>query len=194
MQVPPSKIVFSGDSAGGALCFETLIRTYAPNMTKNMNAPRTNFKINKPAGIFLVSPLIVSNTSEWSWNECKNDLVTHNLVTCILKEYMKLPDINPSDLHLLKFAHLRSGFERFAPKHVMFYYGGQEVMRTGIIAIAEAMQKSKSLNVVVRREEFHHDWYFLRQLIRNRDSHIVESADEEFASFAARAVKEYCPE
>lgn len=160
-------------------------------MVQDMNAPRTNFEVDKPAGVFLVSPLIVSNTTEWHWTECKNDIVSHELVTCILKEYMNLPDINPNDLHLLKFAHLRSGFERFSPKNVMFYYGGKEVMRPGIIAYSEAMQKCESLNVVVKREELHHDWYFLRQLVRSKYNHVIDKADEDFASFAANAVKEY---
>ncbi|CAO0803204.1 unnamed protein product [Mucor circinelloides] len=190
LNIPGSKIVLSGDSAGGALCLETLIRVYAPNILKDLGASRSNYNVELPAGLLLVSPLVSANTSSWLW-EFKQDIVTPVLASRVLKEYLNLPEAtNTDELHLLKLAHIRSDFDRFAPKNVMVYVGEREVMRDDILTLAQTVKQDEKFNVRIRRENFEHDWYFIRELVRPEDKHILQSSDEEFAAFCARSLTE----
>ncbi|CEP11952.1 hypothetical protein [Parasitella parasitica] len=190
LNIPGSKIILSGDSAGGALCLETLIRVYAPNILQDINASRSNFEAEIPAGILLVSPLVSANTSSWLW-QFENDIITPELASRVLKEYLNLPEAtNTDDLHLLKLAHISKDFDRFAPKNVMVYVGEQEVMRDDILALAHTVKKDKTCNVYIRKEDCLHDWYFIRELVKAQDKHILTSSDEEFVTFAARSLSE----
>ncbi|KAL9554594.1 hypothetical protein MBANPS3_002736 [Mucor bainieri] len=190
LHVPGSRIILSGDSAGGALCLETLIRVYAPNILKDLGAPRSNYTIELPAGLLLVSPLVSANTSSWLW-EFKQDIVTPVLASRVLKEYLNLPEAtNTDELHLLKLAHIRSDFDRFAPKNVMVYVGEREVMRDDILTLAQTVKQDDKFNVRIRKENFEHDWYFIRELVKPQDKHILQSSDEEFAAFCARSLNE----
>lgn len=188
--MPGSRIILSGDSAGGALCLETLIRVYAPNILKDLGAPRSNYNIELPAGLLLVSPLVSANTASWLW-EFKQDIVTPVLASRVLKEYLNLPEAtNTDELHLLKLAHIRSDFDRFAPRNVMVYVGEREVMRDDILTLAQTVKQDAKFNVRIRRENFEHDWYFIRELVRPQDKHILHSSDQEFAAFCARSLNE----
>ncbi|KAG2208240.1 hypothetical protein INT47_006095, partial [Mucor saturninus] len=190
LQIPGSKIILSGDSAGGALCLETLIRVYAPDMLENLDAPRTNFAAELPAGMLLVSPLVSADTHTWLW-EYKEDLITQSLATQVFKEYLNMPEAtNHEDLHLLKLARIRSGYNRFAPKNLLCYVGKREVMRDVILTLAESARSDGSTNVQVRQENFEHNWYFIRELVGYRDKHILDHCDAEFVDFAARCLKE----
>ncbi|KAI7907676.1 Alpha/Beta hydrolase protein, partial [Cokeromyces recurvatus] len=172
LKVPGSKIILSGDSAGGALCLETLIRVYAPEILRDLSSPRTNHAIQLPAGLFLVSPLVSANISTWLW-QYKEDLVTPLLATRVLKEYLNLPDAQDKEdeLHLLKLSQIDSDFHRFLPSHVLVYVGQREVMRDDILKMVNAIQQDHGhpkdrIKVQVRQENYEHDWYFIREVVR----------------------------
>ncbi|KAI8644119.1 Alpha/Beta hydrolase protein [Parasitella parasitica] len=190
LNIPGSKIILSGDSAGGALCLETLIRVYAPDILKDIGASRSNYAAEIPAGILLVSPLVSANTSSWLW-QFGNDIITPELASRVLKEYLNLPEAtNTDDLHLLKLALISKDFDRFVPKNVMVYVGEQEVMRDDILTLAHTVKQDKTCNVYIRKEDCLHDWYFIRELVKAQDKHILTSSDEEFVAFATRSLSE----
>lgn len=193
LQVPGSKIVLSGDSAGGSLCLETLIRIYAPEILTDLDAPRSNFDVELPAGLLLVSPLVSANTSEWLW-EFTEDLVTPVLAERVLKEYLNLPEADTTDLHLLKLTHISSGYDRFAPKNILCYVGEREVMRDEILKLVDAVRSDGKTNVELRKENYEHDWYFIREVIRSEDKYLLAESDEQFADFAARCLDEVSTE
>ncbi|RCH78726.1 hypothetical protein CU098_003635 [Rhizopus stolonifer] len=189
LKVPGSKIILSGDSAGGALCLETLVRVYAPGILTDIHFPRTNYRAELPAGLFLVSPLVSANTASWLW-EFTGDIITPVLANRVLKEYLNLPEANPSELHVLKLAHIRSGFARFAPKNILIYVGEREVMRDDILSLANTVKKDEKLNVQIRKENYEHDWYFIREIVKAQDRYIVDEADSQFVDFVASSVME----
>ncbi|KAI8078327.1 Alpha/Beta hydrolase protein [Thamnidium elegans] len=189
LKVPGSKIILSGDSAGGALCLETLIRIYAPDMLKDILAPRTNFSVELPAGILLVSPLVSADTNSWLW-EFKEDLITPALAKNVLKEYLNLPEADPAELHLLKLTRIESGYHRFAPKNVLCYVGEREVMRDVILKLTECARSDGTTQVEVRQENYEHNWYFIRELVAHHQNHVLQQCDEQFVDFAANCLNQ----
>lgn len=159
-------------------------------MLEDLNAPRTNFTTELPAGMLLVSPLVSADTHTWLW-EYKEDLITPSLATQVFKEYLNMPEAtNQQDLHILKLARIRSGYGRFSPKNLLCYVGKREVMRDVILTLTEVAKEDGSTKVQVRQEDFEHNWYFIRELVGYRDKHILEHCDTEFVEFAARCLKE----
>ncbi|KAI9267013.1 Alpha/Beta hydrolase protein [Helicostylum pulchrum] len=189
LKVPGSKIILSGDSAGGALCLETLIRIYAPDMLTDILSPRTNFSIELPAGLLLVSPLVSADTNSWLW-EFKKDIITPVLAKNVLKEYLNLPEADPTNLHLLKLTRITSGFNRFAPKNVLCYVGEREVMRDVILKLTDCARCDGNTLVEVRQENFEHNWYFVRELVARHQHHVLQQCDEQFVDFAANCLNQ----
>lgn len=162
-------------------------------MLFDLNAPRTNFDAELPAGLLLVSPLVSANTHEWLWHY-KEDLVTKLLASRVLKEYLNLPEADTADLHLLKLAHISSDYDRFAPKNILCYVGEREVMRDEILKLVQAVKSDGKTNVELRQENYEHDWYFIREVVKAQDRHILHQSDRQFADFAAKCVKEAAAE
>jgi acetyl esterase/lipase len=142
-----------------------------------------------PAGLILVSPLVSGNTSTWLW-QYTEDLVTPLLAKQVLKEYLGLPSANTDDLHLLKLCHITSDFDRFLPKNLLVYVGEREVMREDIMMLANAVKQDSKFNVEVRKENYEHDWYFIREVVKLDERHLLAQSDEQFAAFAAKALRE----
>ncbi|KAI9281898.1 Alpha/Beta hydrolase protein [Sporodiniella umbellata] len=188
--VSPNKIVFSGDSAGAALCFETLIRTYAPEIINDLNAPRTNFSIPLPAAILFTSPLLSSDTTHDSWTKYeKEDIITYKLADMVFKEYLGLPETKIEDLPILRLSQITSGFDRFLPKHVLLIVGTREVLRDSAMEMYEALKKENA-DVKLVEENFPHDWFLVHSVIDNRKRDVVKQYDEMFVDFAVKSVKE----
>lgn len=156
-------------------------------MLFDLNAPRTNFEAELPAGLLLVSPLVSANTHEWLWHY-KEDLVTKLLASRVLKEYLNLPEADTADLHLLKLAHISSDYDRFAPKNILCYVGEREVMRDEILKLVKAVRSDGKTNVELRQENYEHDWYFIREVVKAQDRHILDQSDAQFAEFAAKCL------
>ncbi|KAI9277048.1 Alpha/Beta hydrolase protein [Phascolomyces articulosus] len=191
LHVPSWKVIFSGDSAGGALCLETLMRTYAPSIINDLDAPRTNFDIGLPAAMLLVSPLITPETNSWSWENLeKHDMVTQHLAKLVFKEYLDFPNVDPEDVPILKLAKVEKDFERFAPKNVLVFVGDKEVMRDDILHLANAVEKDGKINIRVCKESYPHDWFLIREIVKQKDKYMLEQYDEVFVDFAAYAVAE----
>lgn len=163
---------------------------YAPGILEDLNAPRSNFDIELPAGLLLVSPLVSGDTDNWLWEEFKEDLVTPVLAERVLKEYLNLPEADPKDLHLLKLAHISQGYDRFAPKNILCFVGDREVMRDEILKLVDAVRSDGKTNVELRRENYEHDWYFIREVVRHEDRYLLREADEQIVDFAARCLDE----
>lgn len=189
--VSPSKIVLSGDSAGGALVLETLMRTYTPSILNSLSSPRENFTIPLPAACLLSSPLVSAETTSESWRIFeKKDIVTMNLAKLILKEYLGLPHVHIDDLPVMRLHHVRKDFERFLPKHVMVFCGDKEVLRDDILDMVRAVEEDGKINIQLYQEHYAHDWFMIHEIIKKKDKKLIAKYDEMFVDFAVKAVAE----
>lgn len=166
-----------------------MIRVYAPDILKDIEAPRTNYSIELPAGLLLVSPLVDAETHLWLW-EFKQDIITRSLAKTVLKEYLNLPEADDEHLHLLKLTRIQSGYNRFAPKNLLCYVGEREVMRDVILRLTECAKNDGSTKVQVRQENYEHNWYFIRELVGHHENHVLQQCDEQFVDFAVHCLQE----
>ncbi|KAL0080121.1 Alpha/Beta hydrolase protein [Phycomyces blakesleeanus] len=189
--VPGSKIIISGDSAGGALALETLMRTYSPKMLENLDAPRTNFSVQKPAGIFLSSPLVTAETSSNSWKEFnKTDIVSYQLAKLVIKELLGGSSVNPDEVAILRLSHVQDRFDRFLPNNALVLMGDIEVMRDDISNIVTNIKNGECTNIELYSENYAHDWYFIREIVKKADKKMLFKYDEIFAEFSIKSIKE----
>lgn len=187
--ISPSKIVLSGDSAGGALVLETLIQTYAPSILHDLSAPRENFKQPLPAAALLSSPLVsgVIETESWKLFH-KTDVVSMGLSKLIYKEYLGLPETKIEDLPIMRLHHVKNNFDRFMPKNVMVFIGDKEVLRDDVVNMVDAVKKDGKINIQFIKENYAHDWFMIHELIKKKDKHLISKYDEMFVDFCVKAV------
>ncbi|KAG2198461.1 hypothetical protein INT47_004448 [Mucor saturninus] len=191
LAVCPSKVVFSGDSAGGAFALETLMRTYTPDILDDLNSPRENYSIPIPAAVLLSSPLVSAETTSESWKLFhKKDMITLGLAKLIYKEYLGLPHVKVEDLPVMRLHHVRKDFDRFLPKNVMVFVGDKEVLRDDILDFAKAVKDDGKTNIQLIKEHYVHDWFMIREIVKKKDKKKLANYDELFVDFAVRAVKE----
>lgn len=76
------------------------------------------------------------------------------------------------------------------PKNLLVYVGEREVMREDIMTLANAVKQDVKFNVEVRKENYEHDWYFIREVVKLDERHLLVQSDEQFAAFAAKALRE----
>lgn len=189
--VSPSKVVFSGDSAGGAFALETLMRTYTPDILDNLDSPRENYSIPIPAAVLLSSPLVSAETTSESWKLFhKKDMITLDLAKLIYKEYLGLPHVRVEDLPVMRLHHVRKDFDRFLPKNVLVFVGDKEVLRDDILDFSKAVEEDGKCNIQLIQEHYIHDWFMIREIVKKKDKKMIENYDELFVDFAVRAVKE----
>ncbi|KAI8643240.1 Alpha/Beta hydrolase protein [Parasitella parasitica] len=189
--VSPSKIVLSGDSAGGALVLETLIETYAPSILHDLSAPRENFEQPLPAAVLLSSPLVSGVIESESWKMFhKTDVVSMGLAKLIYKEYLNLPKTKVEDLPIMRLHHVNSKFDRFLPKNVMVFIGDKEVLRDDVVNMVNAIKKDGKTNLLFIKESYAHDWFMIHELVKKKDKHLIAKYDEMFVEFCVDAVKE----
>lgn len=189
--ISPSKIVLSGDSAGGALVLETLIQTYAPSILHDLSAPRENFKQPLPAAALLSSPLVsgVIETESWKLFH-KTDVVSMGLSKLIYKEYLGLPETKIEDLPIMRLHHVKNNFDRFMPKNVMVFIGDKEVLRDDVVNMVDAVKKDGKINIQFIKENYAHDWFMIHELIKKKDKYLITKYDEMFVDFCADAVEQ----
>lgn len=189
--VSPSKIVLSGDSAGGALVLETLIQTYAPSILQDLSAPRENFEQPLPAAALLSSPLVsgVIETESWKLFH-KTDVVSMGLSKLIYKEYLGLPETKIEDLPIMRLHHVKNNFDRFMPKNVMVFIGDKEVLRDDVVNMVNAVKNDGKINIQFIKENYAHDWFMIHELIKKKDKHLIAKYDEMFVDFCVDAVEE----
>ncbi|OAD69075.1 hypothetical protein PHYBLDRAFT_67168 [Phycomyces blakesleeanus NRRL 1555(-)] len=190
LNVPASKIVLAGDSAGGALCMETLMRFYAPNVINDINSPREYMKATLPAGMALFSPLVSGDKDNWLWEANKHDIVSPQLAELVFKEYLDFPNKTKEEIPSFRLYGITSGFDRFFPKNVSVYVGEQEVMRDDILGTASRIMEDSKFNVDIHREDLVHDWYFVQEIVPQEDRHLFEKYDHTFVDFMAKSIKE----
>ncbi|KAG0167947.1 hypothetical protein DFQ28_006229 [Apophysomyces sp. BC1034] len=190
LNVPGNRIIVSGDSAGGALCLEMLVRFYAPGILTDHDAPRENFAVELPAGMLLVSPLVSGEVSAWRWDLA--DMITPMLAQRVLKDYLDLPNVNPEDLPILRLRHITKDYHRFAPKNMVFFVGDQEVMRDDILTVANNVKNQENVNIQICKEDYPHDWFLIREIVPLKDKPMLERYDNMFVDFAARSVNDAC--
>lgn len=189
--ISPSKIVLSGDSAGGALVLETLIQTYAPSILQDLSAPRENFKQPLPAAALLSSPLVsgVIETESWKLFH-KTDVVSMGLSKLIYKEYLGLPETKIEDLPIMRLHHVKNNFDRFMPKNVMVFIGNKEVLRDDVVNMVNAVKNDGKINIQFIKENYAHDWFMIHELIKKKDKHLIAKYDEMFVDFCVDAVEQ----
>lgn len=191
LEISPSKVVFSGDSAGGAFALETLMRTYSPSILDNLDSPRENYSIPIPAAVLLSSPLVSAETTSESWRLFhKKDMITLGLAKLIYKEYLGLPHVSIEDLPVMRLHHVRKDFNRFLPKNVMVFVGDKEVLRDDILEFVKAVEDDGKTNIKMIQEHYVHDWFMIREIVKKKDKKKIASYDELFVDFAVRAINE----
>ncbi|CEP18025.1 hypothetical protein [Parasitella parasitica] len=189
--VSPSKIVLSGDSAGGALVLETLIETYAPSILYDLSAPRENFDQPLPAAALLSSPLVSGVIESESWKQFhKTDVVSLGLAKLIYKEYLNLPETKVENLPIMRLHHVNNNFDRFLPKNVMVFIGDKEVLRDDVVNMVNAIKKEGRTNLLFIKENYAHDWFMIHELVKKKDKHLIAKYDEMFVDFCVDAIKE----
>ncbi|ORE18289.1 alpha/beta-hydrolase [Rhizopus microsporus] len=189
--VSPSKVVLSGDSAGGALVIETLIRTYAPGILDNLDAPRTNFDLPLPAAALLSSPLVSPETTQESWKKYeKKDIISLSLAKSVFKEYLDLPNVKMEDLPILRISQINNKFDRFLPKNVLVIAGTKEVLYDSIVQMVDFIKQDGKINLTFLEENLLHDWFLIHEVISKKDKGVIQKYDELFVDFAVKAVKE----
>lgn len=191
LHVPGWKVIMSSDSAGSALTLETLIRTYAPGIIDDPEAPRSNHKVHLPAGMVLSSPLVTPETNSSSWEQFeKNDMVSQHLAKLVFKEFLNYPHVNPDDLPILRLSSINHGYNRFAPRNALVFVGDKEVMRDDILQLVDTVKADGWTKVRVCREKYAHDWFLIREIVKKKDKVMLSQYDEVFVNFAAYAVAE----
>ncbi|KAI8330471.1 Alpha/Beta hydrolase protein [Chlamydoabsidia padenii] len=185
--VSPSKIIVSGDSAGGIISLEMLCHIYAPGLLTNPMAQRTNDKLDPPAGILLSSPLISVNQTSDTWKRyVDTDLVSSKLFDLVLKEYIQL-SINPLDklamLHLYNNLTLAGGMAHICRGGVLFFVGETEVFSQDIYDFADLIRQQTSLKVDLYKAPLPHDWYVIRDIVHLKDMSMVQHYDDLMAKW-----------
>ncbi|KAG0740760.1 hypothetical protein G6F16_000212 [Rhizopus arrhizus] len=185
--VSPSRIIVSGDSAGGTLAIETLVNIYAPDIFK---AKRPSLQIPLPAGLLLSSPFLSSDTSTESWIKYeKTDMVSKAANQVVSKRYFNFPNSKIEDIPALNLMKIEE-FKRFMPKHVWVIFGKQEVFYDSIIEMFDKVKREGGIEVELIQEDLSHDWFMFPQVIDFKHRHIVKKYDELFVDFVVKAVKE----
>jgi acetyl esterase/lipase len=126
---------------------------------------------------------------EWLWH-FKSDLVTPSLARTVVKEFLDIKsDKGRNSLPFLKIVNIKSGFSRFVPDNIMLIVGEKEVMRDDILSLAKTvMREEKKIRIQIHRENFGHDWYFLRDIVKSSQQHLVKRTDDAFIDFVAKTV------
>ncbi|KAI7905680.1 Alpha/Beta hydrolase protein [Cokeromyces recurvatus] len=194
--VSPSKIILSGDSAGGELVLETLIRTYSPSILNNLDSPRENFDLPLPAGALLSSPLVSPKTTSESWKRyAKTDMVSLQLANLVHKEYLglsKTKEAENDDLFpIMRLIHIQKNFDRFLPKHVLVFIGEKEVLHDDVVEMVNYIKTDGKVNIQLIKEKYAHDWFLIHEIIKKKDkAAVIAKYDELFVDFAVKAVIE----
>ncbi|KAI8381370.1 Alpha/Beta hydrolase protein [Radiomyces spectabilis] len=204
LQVPACQIVLTGDSAGGTLCLETLVRLFAPDLmdedggdaadTAAARCSSDHHDIDIPAGLVLVSPLVSPNTEAWLWQQ--NDFVSPRLAACVQHEYFNVSTESIADLPLSRLSLLESDFVRFLPQHLAVYVGNREVMRDDILTMArritqDHLRHGRGVHVNIYSEDYAHDWYFIREIVPVRQrAAIFDKHDAQFTDFCVHALQQ----
>lgn len=185
--VSPSRIIVSGDSAGGTLAIETLVNVYAPDIFK---AKRPSLQIPLPAGLLLSSPYLSPDTSTESWTKYeKTDMVSKASTQVVSKRYFDFPNNKIEDIPALNLMKIEE-FKRFMPKHVWVIFGTQEVFHDSIIEMFDKVKREGVIEVELVQEDLSHDWFMFPQVIDVKHRHIVKKYDELFVDFVVKSVKE----
>lgn len=186
--VSPNRIIMSGDSAGGALAFEILIRKHVPSMI--FEGVEDTETLPLPAGMLLSSPLVTHDTCSKSWKKYRHtDLVSKSLFNLVMKEYLNVPETKEEDILLLKIAKIREGFERFLPKQIMVFAGRKEVFYDDICEIVEQIRQEGIIDITLHTENYAHDWFLIHEILKKKErKRLVQKYDELFVDFAVDAV------
>lgn len=194
--VPGSKIVVTGDSAGGALLLETMMDVNAPETYDHLGGSNAAGAIEAhgnrdlPAAMMLSSPLVTEQFSSPSWKENeKHDLITTKFARQVLREYFD-PEVapTPDTMKVLALARMQSGFEDFIPKNVLIFVGKKEVMRDDILELANRVKENSSISLQVVQENLVHDWFMIRDLVKNKS--ILERNDKIFIRFIKNSLEQ----
>ncbi|KAI8890134.1 alpha/beta-hydrolase [Backusella circina FSU 941] len=189
LEVAPSRIVVTGDSAGACLIFEMLFITFDPSMfeiTDHDNTEMALSRLQRPAGAVFISPLVTDETISESWkaNE-KYDYISQYTAKVIKRDYLGKKKGKPGQ-EVLGIAKLTKGFQAFLPEHVLMFVGNKEVLRDDAIELAAKAEKDGVLWETVV-EDCVHDWFCVREVVK--DKSILTRADATFADFCYRVIR-----
>ncbi|CAO3584648.1 unnamed protein product [Absidia cylindrospora] len=190
--ISPSKIIVSGDSAGGIISLEMLCHIYAPGLLSDPYAQRTNFDLELPVGILLSSPLVSVDQTSDSWKKyADSDIVSHKLFELVIKEYLALKKNKFEMLAMLNIYNnlSKGGMDHICQGGVLFFVGEKEVFSDDIIAFADIIKNTTSnLTINVCKAPYAHDWYLIREIVRHQDAPMVKQSDDMMANWCSRAL------
>ncbi|SAM08406.1 hypothetical protein [Absidia glauca] len=190
--VSPSKIIISGDSAGGIISLEMLCHIYAPELLVDPLARRTNFDLDLPAGILLSSPVISVNQTSETWKQfAGSDLVSHKLFELVIKEYIKLTMNRLDNVAMFKiFNNLtQGGLEHICQGGILFFVGEEEVFSQDIYDFAHLIkQTTTKLQVDMCKAPFPHDWYLIRDIVDLQSMPMMKHFDDYMAKWCQRSL------
>jgi hypothetical protein len=177
----------------GIISLEMLCHIYAPGLLTNPHAQRTNFDLDLPAGILLSSPVVSVNQTSESWKKyAGSDIVSHKLFELVIKEYIALKKNKLDKMAMLSLFNNLShgGMEQICQGSMLFFVGEKEVFSDDIFAFADIIKKTTSkLKVNICKAQYAHDWYLIREIVRQEDKPMLKRCDEIVAKWCDRAVQ-----
>ncbi|CAM0140162.1 hypothetical protein VKS41_005815 [Umbelopsis sp. WA50703] len=193
--IPGNRIIVTGDSAGGALLLETMMDANAPEIYDQLGGndaigAKEGRRNTFPAGMMLSSPLVTEQFDSPSWKENeKHDIVCTKFAKQVIREYFD-PEVapTPETMKVLALARMENGFEDFLPNNILVFVGKKECMRDDILALAHRVKKNSSLSLQVVQENLVHDWFMIRDLVKNKS--ILEQNDKVFIRFIKNALEQ----
>jgi hypothetical protein len=140
--------------------------------------------------MMLSSPLVTEQFDSPSWKENeKHDIVCTKFAKQVIREYFD-PEVapTPETMKVLALARMENGFEDFLPNNILVFVGKKECMRDDILALAHRVKKNSSLSLQVVQENLVHDWFMIRDLVKNKS--ILEQNDKVFIRFIKNALEQ----
>ncbi|OZJ02765.1 hypothetical protein BZG36_03356 [Bifiguratus adelaidae] len=193
LKVPASKIIVTGDSAGGAIILEMLVVTSNPEKytavtTEGQVATPSVPKLSRPAGMILVSPLCSndSETGTWITNE-KYDYITRKTSQSVRTNYFP-PDTDETKHRLFGILQETGGFKAWMPRYNLVYLGGRESMREmGEQFVAKTSKDGADVELYLEEEQVH-DWFNVPEVVS--DKTVLDRAHARWTDFVVKAVSE----
>ncbi|KAF1812759.1 alpha/beta-hydrolase [Eremomyces bilateralis CBS 781.70] len=158
LNIPPSNIVLTGDSAGGSIALSLLTHLRQPNPGVEMVLPREE----KPKALFLLSPW-VSLASEKGYKEKEASDILHpaSLAGCV-RYLLPTPAAVADAAPYLEFAtptpSRSCNFNELLPEHVWVSAGEDEIFLHNITSFVDEARKSGvKVEYEIESGKFH-DW------------------------------------
>ncbi|KAJ6627577.1 Acetyl-hydrolase [Pseudolycoriella hygida] len=162
--IPPSKIIFAGDSAGGNLAATMLL-------TIKGQASGDQEYLSLPAGVALLSPWIDLTINQPSFAQYRNDILSRTQVAKFVPYY--IPNYDKLDeesrISMIKnplISPLYGDFTGACP--IFLAYGDKELLRTSIENMKSNLERDGCNVTTLKGEDALHIWLVSRLMSLSR--------------------------